>query len=117
MTDDHKNFHLEPINSLIGEGAIFNGDFSVPGSIRIDGRFLGSVQSNTKVIVGENGYVKTNVQAKFVVVGGQVDGDIYASDSVHLMKTAKFYGNIISSHLIMDPGVIFEGRAQIRNRA
>lgn len=103
----------EAINTIIGEGAQFNGEFILPGSLRIDGTFSGKILSENKVIVGPLGHVKTNIQARQVVVAGQVDGNIYALDGVHLMPTAKVYGDIVSANLIVEEGVVFEGRAHI----
>ncbi|MCB1145543.1 MAG: polymer-forming cytoskeletal protein [Leptospiraceae bacterium] len=106
----------EPINTVIGSGAKFHGEFELDGSLRIDGTFSGSIRSQGKVIVGTSGHVKTNINARFVIVAGQVDGNIYALDGVHLMKNAKVFGDIISGNLIVDDGVVFEGRAKINSQ-
>ncbi len=103
----------EAINTIIGEGAQFNGEFILPGSLRIDGTFSGKILSENKVIVGPTGHVKTNIQARQVIVAGQVDGNIYAVDGVHLLSTARVYGDIVSANLVVDEGVVFEGRARI----
>jgi len=106
---------LSAINTIIGEGASFNGEFVLDGPLRIDGTFSGTILSHNKVIVGAKGHVKTNIQAKSVTVAGKVEGNIYALGYVHLLATAQVYGDIISAHLIVDEGVIFEGRAKVNN--
>ncbi|MDH5717757.1 MAG: polymer-forming cytoskeletal protein [Spirochaetia bacterium] len=115
MKDSQESLH-EPISSFIGEKASFTGEFVLEGSIRIDGVFSGKILSESKVIVGKTGHVKTNIQAKIVVVAGKVDGNIYALESVHLLESAKVYGDIISANLTMDDGVVFEGRARINKQ-
>jgi len=105
---------LDPINSIIGEDASFSGEFVLQGSLRIDGEFTGKIVSKGKVIVGPHGHVKTNIKARQVVVAGKVDGNIYALESVRLLENANVTGDIISSNLLLDEGVIFEGRANIR---
>ena len=105
---------LDPINSIIGEDAQFNGDFILQGSLRVDGIFTGKIISKGKVIVGPKGHVKTNIQARHVVVAGKVDGNIYALETVRLLEDAHVLGDIVSSNLLMDEGVIFEGRANIK---
>lgn len=114
MKKEDSNF-AEPIHSFIGEGATFNGDFTLDGALRIDGVFSGRILSTGKVIVGPTGHVKTNIQAGVVLVAGRVDGNIYALDSVHLLESAKVYGDIVAAHLMADEGVIFEGRAKINH--
>ncbi|MDH5720922.1 MAG: polymer-forming cytoskeletal protein [Spirochaetia bacterium] len=103
----------EPIDTIIGEKAKFNGDFILEGSLRIDGTFSGKIMSHGKVIVGKTGHVQTNIQAKSVIVAGIVDGNIYALENVHLLESAKVHGDIISANLSIEEGVIFEGRAKI----
>lgn len=108
-----QSFEYESINTIIGEGAKFNGEFILEGSLRIDGVFSGKILSEGKVIVGPTGHVKTNIQGRVVVVAGRVDGNIYALESVHLMESAEVVGDIVSANLIVDEGVVFEGRARI----
>ncbi len=105
-----------PINSLIGEGASFKGEFSLIGSLRIDGYFNGRIISQAKVIIGERAHVQMNIEAKIVIISGRVDGNIYATETIHLLKTAKVFGDIISPSLLMDEGVVFEGRAKIKTK-
>ena len=40
------------VNSLIGEGTRFRGDFDLEGLLRIDGDFEGSVRTKGRVLVG-----------------------------------------------------------------
>ena len=112
-----KKSEFEPINTIIGEGTKFNGEFELQGSMRIDGIFSGKILSEGKVIVGPLGHVKTNIQANKVIVAGKVDGNIYALESVHLLNTASVYGDIVCPNLIVDSGVIFEGRARVSKPA
>ena len=105
--------YLSPISSIIGEGDSFNGEFSIKGSIRIDGIFRGSLHSEAKIIVGESGHVYTSIHAKIVIVSGKVDGNIYATESVHLLSNAQIKGDIYSPKLIMESDVILEGRVKV----
>ncbi|MDH4199069.1 MAG: polymer-forming cytoskeletal protein [Spirochaetia bacterium] len=109
----NQDYFLEPIDSIIGEKAQFNGDFILQGTLRIDGVLSGKIVSEGKVIIGPRGHVKTNIIARTVIVAGRVDGNIYALESVHLLEDARLYGDIITSNMIMQDGVIFEGRAKI----
>jgi cytoskeletal protein CcmA (bactofilin family) len=108
-----QGYLLEPLDSIIGEKAHFNGEFNLKGSLRIDGILSGKIVSEGKVIVGPSGHVKTNIIARTVIIAGRVDGNIFALESVHLLEDARLYGDIIASNMIMHNGVIFEGRAKI----
>lgn len=103
------------ISSYVGQGDSFHGDFEMTGALRVDGTVSGTVRTTSQVIIGPTGLVKTNVEADSVIVSGRVDGNIYALDFVHLMKNARVMGDIVSANLLVDEGVIFEGRARINH--
>lgn len=102
------------IRTIIGEDASFHGEFHLDGSIRIDGRFSGVIQCKAKVVVGEGGYVKTNIHARDAVIRGVVEGNIHVLNSVHLISGSRVLGDIIAGNLIVDDGVEFQGRAKIQ---
>ena len=73
------------MNSVIGEGSIFEGKFYINGSLQIDGRFEGDIRTEEYVVVGETGKVKTDIFARRVVVAGTVIGNIEAEEEVNLL--------------------------------
>jgi cytoskeletal protein CcmA (bactofilin family) len=103
-----------PINTLIGEGSVFQGKFFVHGSFQIDGKFEGEIRSEEHLYVGETGKIKTEViRAKKVTIAGIVVGDIDALEEVKLLPTGRVLGNIITPQISMDPGVVVKGNITI----
>jgi cytoskeletal protein CcmA (bactofilin family) len=107
QTDDHI------INSIIGEGSEFKGEFKINGLLRIDGRFTGTIATEGKVLVGQAGEALTDISAKIVIIGGKVKGNIFATERVVLLTTGDVKGNIITPSLIMEEGVRFDGNCVI----
>ncbi|HOU83644.1 MAG TPA: polymer-forming cytoskeletal protein [Spirochaetota bacterium] len=103
------------VNNLIGENSYFTGKFNINGSLRIDGRFEGKSLQAEQLYIGPNGKMKTNIEAVSVIVEGLVVGNISASGRVMLMPTAKILGDIKTPELIIQNGVILEGRCTISN--
>lgn len=101
------------INSTIGEGSSFEGKFYISGSLRIDGKFEGDIKTDEELFVGEHGKVKTNINAKTVVVAGTVIGNITAKREVTLLESAKILGDIETPVLIIQKGVIAQGSVTI----
>ena len=101
------------INSIIGEGTRFNGEFDLNGLLRIDGDFCGTVRTEGKVLVGKNGRAECTVYAGTVVIGGIVRGNIFANEKVVILSTGIVLGNIHSPRFIVEEGVIFNGMAKI----
>lgn len=113
----NEKIDMSTIGTIIGEDARFRGEFDLDGPLRIDGGFAGRILSSNQVIVGETGHVETNIEAASVIVAGRVDGNIYALDSVHLLPSAIVHGDIIAPNLVVDEGVVFEGRAHINKNS
>lgn len=101
------------INSIIGEGAHFNGDISLKGLFRIDGDFSGTIKEADKVLIGRNGRAQCTIHAGTVVVGGVVKGDIVSTEKVVVLSTGMVIGNISTPRLMVEDGVVLNGRCKI----
>ncbi len=100
-------------NSTIGEESFFEGKFAIRGSLRIDGKFEGQALIVDQLQIGPKGRVKTNITATSVVVEGLIVGNISASRRILLLSTARVLGEIKTPELIIQDGVILEGRCTI----
>jgi len=105
----------EIANSIISEKSFFEGRFMVKGALRVDGRFEGEALEVDQLFVGPTGRIKTNINAINVVVEGLVIGNVKASTRVMLLPTARILGDIRTPELIIQNGVILEGRCIISN--
>ena len=105
----------EITNSIIGEKSFFEGRFMVKGALRVDGKFEGDALEVDQLFIGQTGRIKTNINAVNVVVEGLVIGNIKASTRVMLLPTARILGDIRTPELIIQNGVILEGRCIISN--
>ena len=101
--------------NVIGERSYFTGSFNINGSLRIDGRFEGKSLKADQLYIGAGGKVRTNIEAVSVIVEGLIMGNINATSRVLLMPTAKVYGDIRTPELIIQNGVLLEGRCTIAN--
>ena len=100
-------------NSTIGRSSYFTGRFYINGSLRIDGKFEGQSLQAEQLYVGPAGKVKTNIMATAVISEGTIVGNIIARGRVMLLPTAKILGDIKTPELIIQNGVILEGKCNI----
>ena len=103
-----KNDSLES-NSIIGEGSYFKGEFTLQGTLRIDGCYEGEKLEVDNIIIGQTGKIKSNVKSVSAVIEGIVIGDIEATSRVMLMPTSRVLGEIRTPELIIQNGVVLEG--------
>lgn len=105
----------ETSNCIIGENSVFEGRFYVSGSIVIEGKFEGDIKTEDQLTVGPTGKVKTDIFARKVIIAGTLIGNITASEQVNLVHSGKVLGNIKTPKLIVEQGVVTEGKVTITN--
>lgn len=107
----------EIINSEnnIGAKSFFQGRFVLKGNLQVYGKYEGDLLEVDTLFIGKTGKVKTHIKANNVIIEGIVIGSIQANIRVLLYPTARILGNIETPELIIQHGVIFEGKCQITN--
>lgn len=100
----------DDINSVIGEGSVFEGKFYVSGSVQISGKFEGDLHTEEHVFIAEPGKVKTNIIARRVTVGGTLIGDIDAAEEVTILPTGRIMGNITAPAINLHKGGVTKGQ-------
>lgn len=106
----NNNNSSNEINSIIGEGSYFKGTFTLNGALSIDGCYEGETLEVNSLFVGKTGKVKANIKAVSTVIEGIVIGNIKAENRVMLMPTSRVLGEIVTPELIIQNGVILEGK-------
>lgn len=97
--------------SYVGPTLHIKGEVTVEESLSIDGKIEGTITSKDKILtVGKQGQVNAEIHASVVEARGEIEGDIYCKDIVHLYSTAVVTGTIQCERLIVDDGAAFEGR-------
>ena len=88
---------------------MLNGVLSFSGSARIDGNFSGEIHGEGTLFIGPHAVIKAEIEAKTVIISGDVVGNIQASERIELKTPGKLKGNITAPLVMMDEGVLFEG--------
>lgn len=97
------------INTLIGKDSAISGNIHVSGFVRIDGDIDGDLETTGKLIIGEKARIRGNVTALSAIIGGIVEGDVFAEEGIQIFSTASIFGDIITKHLKLEEGVLYNG--------
>ncbi len=98
------------LQAILGADTALVGSFSFAGKVRIDGRVEGTVHGGEVLIVGEGARVSGSLAARRVIVlGGHIDADITAAESIELYIPAVVRGDLKSPQVYMDRGIQFQG--------
>ena len=102
----------------IGPSMVIKGELSCSEDLYIDGQVEGVIDPKGKrLTVGPHGRVNANVNASAVVVQGELDGNVQASDRVDLKQSAVVTGDIAAQRISIDEGAYFKGRVNIQKEA
>lgn len=105
------------VGTLIGKGAVFDGNLSAPETIRIDGTLNGNCECKEQLILGADGQIKGDITAQNVIISGKVEGDIFVQGKLELLSTGKIAGNITARSLVIDEDACFDGRCTMTTNA
>lgn len=106
----------QKLETIVGNDTRVAGKVSVKGTIRIDGIVEGDLQADW-VVVGETGKILGNTRTRGMVVGGSVEGNIEATETVELKEKATMVGEIHAPKLAISEGAAFDGRARMKDDA
>lgn len=98
------------LSGFVGHGTTLTGETEFHAMLRVDGHLIGSVTSEAgTLIIGTNGQLDANVAVAAAMINGSVNGDIVATEKLHLGRTARVMGNISSPRLVVEEGAVLEG--------
>ena len=96
------------LNSIIGRGSQCEGEISVAGGLKIDGRFKGRIKADS-VFVGKEAFIEATVETNVAVIGGKVLGDVVARESLELQAKSELIGNVKTKNLIVGESAVLDG--------
>ena len=100
------------LTAFIDEGSEIEGKYTFQGTVMLNGKFSGEINSNDSLIIGEKGVVNATVRAGVVLINGEVIGNVFATERVELRGTARVYGDVEAPVIVVDEGVLFEGHCK-----
>ena len=80
------------------------GNLAGSDTIHIDGHVVGNITVTNTLVIGKNGLVEGNIEAKHVIINGELKG-IIKCENLEVMQTGKVSKDIQAKYLVLD-GVI-----------
>jgi len=94
----------------IGKSVIIKGDLSGSEDLTIEGQVEGKIELKQNILtIGPNGRIKAAVFAKAVVVQGEVQGDITATERVDIRDAGSVDGDLSAPRVAIADGAHFRG--------
>jgi cytoskeletal protein CcmA (bactofilin family) len=109
-----KNYSDSKVVTIVGEGTEVSGEIVSQGTVRVEGKVSGSINSEDTIVIQETGQVSANLVAGQIVISGSVEGNVFAHERLEVTATGKLVGDITAPRLAIAEGVLFEGRCTMK---
>ena len=103
-------------NNLIGNGTTIKGEIIATGDVRIDGTIIGTVKSNGKIVVGQQGVVEGDIMCNSTDISGHVKGTIRVDELTSLKSTSRLEVELYTKQLFIEVGAIFTGKCDMSQK-
>lgn len=103
-----------PIKSLIAAGTEICGDVLFSDGLRVDGVITGQLSASPEMpsllVISEAATVRGEVRAGHVIINGQVNGPVFATELLELQPKARITGDVTYKALEMHQGATITGQ-------
>ena len=99
--------------TVIASNTRFTGKIKGEDTLRISGYFKGKIACRRMVWVDKTGRIEGTVNARRVIVEGEINGCIESADHVELRSNGRMIGDINAGKITVAQGCFFDGRAKI----
>ena len=102
----------------IGKSVVIKGELNGSEDLTVEGQVEGKIELKEHVLtIGPNGKVKAEVFTKVLVVLGEVNGNIAASEKVEIRDGGSVDGDIVSPRVAIAEGAHFRGSVDMQRKS
>ena len=112
MDNKKKMLDSDKITGFFDKDTEIDGNLTFKGSFRIDGHFKGKIDSESILIIGEKGKVEADVNIGYIIINGEIKGNIQATEKVEINATGRVIGSVVTPKLIVEEGAYLETNCQ-----
>lgn len=111
----NKKADYERPSTVIGKDTILEtAILKAKASVQINGVLQGDTDVEASLVVGQGGKVVGNIAAAFVLVAGEIVGNVHAKEQLHITKTAIINGDILCGSIVIDDGAVLNGSCKMQ---
>lgn len=101
----------------IGKSVVIKGELNGSEDLTIEGHVEGKIELREHVLtIGPNGKIKAELNAKSIVVLGEVIGNVTATEKVDIRENGSVEGDITAPRVAIAEGAHFRGSVDMQNK-
>ena len=101
----------------IGKSVVIKGELNGSEDLTIEGQVEGKIELKDHALtIGANGKIKAQIFAKSVIVLGEVNGNVSATEKVDIRDGGSVDGDIVSPRVAIAEGAHFRGSVDMQRK-
>jgi cytoskeletal protein CcmA (bactofilin family) len=112
-SNNSRGMAVENVLNTIAEGTVLEGKIITKGDIRVEGRVIGTITCDAKLVIGERGSVEGIVDARNAYIAGKVKGQVVVRELLQLQEKGQINGDIFTQKLSVQVGAVFTGNCRM----
>lgn len=105
-------------SAAVAQGLKIKGEISGHGDFFLDGEFEGKIRlAKGAFTVGPNGQVCAEIEAREVIILGQVIGTLKGCERVHIGSTGKLTGDMETRGVVVEEGAVLHSKVAVPQAA
>lgn len=103
--------------SCVTQGIKIKGEISGREDLLLDGTFEGKIHiAGGSFTVGPNAHVNAEIEAREIIVRGEVIGTLKAGERVQVWSTGSVTGDMEPHGIVIEEGAILRGKVDVRQK-
>ena len=104
---------IDNVLNTIGRGTVLEAKITTKGDIRVEGKVIGTITCDAKLVVGEHGSVEGYVDARNAYIAGTIKGQVVVRELLQLQEKGQIEGDIFTQKLSVQVGATFTGNCRM----
>lgn len=98
---------------IIGSNALITGDIETEGSVCVDGKVVGNINTKGLAIISLDASLNGDLKAESIDVYGSIVGNVETTGAVSINEEASIKGDVICGSIRTAPGSEFTGKLTV----
>jgi cytoskeletal protein CcmA (bactofilin family) len=103
--------------SLVSQNVKIEGEIKGSENLHVEGFIKGAIALSGDIFVGNTGIVEADLEAKNIVIQGEVTGNVTAHRQLEIHPSGKLIGDCTVTSIDIKEGAVFEGRSMMMKSA
>ncbi len=103
--------------ACVSQGITIKGEIFGKEDLFIDGAIQGKIHfSDGCVTIGPNGRVNADIEAREIIIRGEVTGTLKARERVEIWGTGKLSGDMQTRGIVIEDGATLRGKVEVTQK-